>query len=167
MFTDCEIEEEWVVVRGFDSHMISNLGRVCNWKSGTLLRPRPSGWGYLQVVLYRNGRTHTKSIHKMVAEAFVPGWDTGLEVNHIDGDKTNNVETNLEWVTKSMNNTHAIRTGLRKPRGTAVEIVETGERFESVKSCAEFLNVWPTEIVSVAKGRRPRVKGYRIRYVER
>lgn len=157
--------EDWVEIKGFPNHMISNWGRVCNWKSGIVLRPRPSGWGYLQVVLYREGRTFTKSIHKLVAEAFVPGWDEGLEPNHIDGDKLNNHETNLEWITKGMNNQHAIDTGLRRPRSTSVAIVETGEIFPSVKACAEHLGAYASGISAVLNGRAPHYKGLRFKYV--
>ncbi len=51
------------------------------------------------MIFYENGRTYTKSIYRMVAEAFIPGWDEGLEPNHVDGIKSNNYESNLEWLT--------------------------------------------------------------------
>lgn len=156
--------EDWVELRGFPAYMISNYGRVCNWKREIILRPRPSGWGYLQVVLWQDGKHHTKTVHRLVAEAFVPGWDEGLEVNHIDGNKQNNHETNLEWLTKGGNNQHAISTGLRNPRVVPVEIVETGEVFPSVKACAEHIGGLATGISAVLNGRFPHYKGLRFRY---
>lgn len=157
--------EEWADIKDFPKHMISNHGRVCNWESGVILRPRPSGWGYLQVMLWRDGKAHTKTVHLMVAHAFLPGWDTQLEPNHIDGNKLNNHEDNLEWVTKRMNNQHAIDTGLRKPRRTPVECIDTGEVFPSVVACAEKFNLWPTSIVAVCRGKLKTTGGYRFRYV--
>lgn len=144
--------------------MVSSFGRVRNWRSGVTLRPRPSGWGYLQVVLYRKKRTYTLSVHRLVAEAFYDGWYDTLEVNHIDGDKWNNHVWNLEWVTKSENNRHAIMTGLRKPRQTRVVIMETGEEFDTVKDCADYIKGHGAGISAVLNDRAPHYKGYTFRY---
>ena len=90
--------ELWMEIRDFPQYLVSNHGRVYSVKTGTLLKARSSGWGYLQVMLSdgHNNQT-TKSIHILVAEAFVPGWSDGLEPNHKDGNKENNHESNLEW----------------------------------------------------------------------
>jgi hypothetical protein len=48
--------------------------------------------------------------------AFVEGFEEGLDVNHIDGNKLNNNFQNLEWVTSGENQKHAYRTGLKKPK---------------------------------------------------
>lgn len=45
-------------------------------------------------------------VHRLVAQAFIPG-DASLEINHKDGDKTNNRANNLEWVTRSQNQIHS------------------------------------------------------------
>lgn len=150
-------DEDWVPIRGYSSYLVSNKGRVINLRD-SLLKPNTSEWGYLYVVLSVNGQRKTEYVHRLVADAFVPGFDNGLEVNHIDGNKTNNNDENLEWVTKSMNNQHAIDSGLRKPSGTRIRIVETGEEFPTVKACAEFLGTWPTVISEVLNGRRPHYK---------
>lgn len=156
-------EEEWSEIRGFPNYVISSFGRIGNWTTGTELKPRPSGWGYLQVMLSINGKQFTKSIHLLVAEYFVPGMDEGLEPNHKDGNKQNNYAYNLEWVTKGMNNQHALDTGLRKPRGTSV-VASTGERFSSVKECAEYFGCHSTTISSVLNGRLKSWKGLTFSY---
>jgi hypothetical protein len=56
------------------------------------------------------------SVHREVALAFLHKDTHKNEVNHKDGDKSNNNMTNLEWVTTSENQKHAISTGLKKPR---------------------------------------------------
>lgn len=56
-----------------------------------------------------------KYVHRLVAMAFVKGMVSGKEVNHIDGNKRNNAASNLEWVTKSENQLHAYKIGLRRP----------------------------------------------------
>lgn len=160
------MDEVWQSILGFPDYLISNHGRVYSSKTDTILKARPSGWGYLQVMLSDgHNRQTTKSIHIMVAETFVPGWDESLEPNHKDGNKANNHESNLEWETKKGNNKHAIDTGLRTPRHTRVRIKETGEEFYSVKDCAEHLNTYPTAVSAVLTGKRPHYKNLHFEYV--
>ena len=70
--------------------------------------------GYLQVSLWRNNKDTHCYVHRLVATHFIPNPLGLAEVNHIDGDRTNNHVSNLEWVDRSGNIRHAIRTGLRK-----------------------------------------------------
>lgn len=73
-----------------------------------------SSSGYYHVQLYKNGKPSTKLVHKIVAEAFIPNPDNKAEVNHIDGNKANNCASNLEWVTRKENLSHAVETGLKR-----------------------------------------------------
>ena len=158
------MDEVWCEIRDFPDYLISNWGRVYSTKTDTILKSRPSGWGYLQVMLSKNNRQSTKSIHILVAEAFVPGWAPELEPNHKDGNKSNNHESNFEWLTKSGNNQHAIDLGLRSSRSTSVAVEETDLRFDSVKSCAEYFNTYSTTISAVLNGRLESWKGMKFIY---
>ena len=73
------------------------------------LKPRKRG-NYLCVKIDKNNL----SIHRIVAESYVPNPNNKEQVNHIDGNKTNNHYSNLEWVTRSENQLHAYKLGLQK-----------------------------------------------------
>lgn len=78
------------------------------------------GDGYYVVNLRKNGKSDVRVVHVLVATAFIDNPNNLPTVNHIDGDKSNNCASNLEWTSYADNNIHALRTGLRKPRGTSV-----------------------------------------------
>ena len=77
--------------------------------------PLPGGKpGYVSVGFQMpDKRFKRKYVHRLVAHAYVPNLRQAPEVNHIDGDKTNNLPSNLEWVTKSENHLHAYKLGLK------------------------------------------------------
>lgn len=110
-------------IDGFHDYEISNLGRVCSFKGKypRILKPKKNRYGYLYVILYTDGNKVTKSIHRLVAEAFVPNPENKPEVNHIDEDKENNVAENLEWVTHRENINHG--TGIRRMAETKGKVV--------------------------------------------
>jgi len=115
------MEEIWKRIKDFEDYEVSNQGRVKSFKkwNGTnvrILKPRKNSRGYLYVILCKNRKRYTKKIHRLVLETFKPIENLNkLECNHIDGNKENNYIENLEWVTKSENEKHAYRIGLKKP----------------------------------------------------
>jgi hypothetical protein len=83
-------------------------------KYGKLLKPRKRGQ-YLSVRIHNGDiKSGNISIHRMVAETYIPNPMNKSCVNHIDGDKHNNCVSNLEWVSKSENQKHAYSIGLQK-----------------------------------------------------
>jgi NUMOD4 motif/HNH endonuclease len=114
--------EQWKTLdfeEGYSNYMVSNLGRIKNSRTGTILKADVSNMGYHRFNLYNIITKKQKkfSIHRLVALYFVDG-DKSLDVNHKDGDKSHNYASNLEWMTKGENNAHAFRTGLRSQNGT-------------------------------------------------
>lgn len=101
-------------------YFISDLGRVYSVRSKKYVEPSLVR-GYLQA--YVRGKRYY--IHRLVAEYFCEKIPSKNQVNHKDGCKTNNNWTNLEWVTTSENQLHAIRTGL--------VIKRTGEKASRAK----------------------------------
>lgn len=115
-------DEEWKVIKEFPSYMISSYGRVYSIKNKKILKPQKRPNGYLKVSLSRpdGPRDPNVSIHVLVAKYFCGNDDPSnkIFVNHISGVKCNNYYKNLEWVTPSENNIHAIENGLAKARGS-------------------------------------------------
>lgn len=79
------------------------------------LKHLPTRCGYLRVGFPIDNKVKYISIHRLVAIAFIPNPENKPEVNHKDGDKTNNRVDNLEWVTSSENQLHSYKNGLQKP----------------------------------------------------
>lgn len=121
-----EIIEEWRDITGYEGlYQVSNLGRVrsldryveskiiCkSFIKGKILNTSFQKNGYVVITLSKSGKRKQFKIHRLVAQAFISNFENKPEVNHKDGDKTNNCSDNLEWVTRKENNQHAFDTGL-------------------------------------------------------
>ena len=110
-------QEEWQAVKGYEGlYEVSNQGRVKslprNTTKGKILVAEKNHRGYYRVGLTKNNKQKHFSIHRLVAEVFIPNPQNKPQVNHIDGNKQNNSVENLEWVTHSENMKHATEMGL-------------------------------------------------------
>ena len=133
----------WKDIEGFDNYEVSTEGEVRNKKYNRLLTPSPGAGGYLRVNLRRDKKSYPYYIHRLVALAFLEGEG---EVNHIDGNRTNNKVENLEWTTHQQNVQHAFtvlhRTPGRKEKGVRVVYTDGTEKiFSSTKECALYYNI--------------------------
>lgn len=104
-------------IENYPNYAVDKFGNVYSlprrFKPRTLkLKEHVNNRGYLMVNLYNdNGPCPHKLIHRLVAEAFIPNPKNKPEVNHKDGNKTNNRVENLEWVTHLENIQHSIKLG--------------------------------------------------------
>lgn len=106
--------EEWRPIRDFEGIFeISDHGRVRNLVTDRMLKGSIAHHNYRYVSLTIRQRVTSRSIHKLVAEAFLPPRPTPKHtINHISGDKTDNRPSNLEWATRKEQTAHAIALGL-------------------------------------------------------
>lgn len=93
-------------IKGYPGYQISNFGRVWSDKSQKYLSPVPNNNGYLQIKMIAvNGKRKNELIHRLVAIHFIDNPEGKAEVNHINHQRDDNRIENLEWVSKSENNT--------------------------------------------------------------
>lgn len=108
-------KEIWAYHPLTNSYLISNKGRIKNYNTNNILTTFPNRQGYymVNVFLPEKGK-RCYMIHRLVAETFYPFFhkDNIFEVNHINGNKSNNTIENLEWMTRQENLQHARDTGL-------------------------------------------------------
>lgn len=117
-------KEVWKDIDGFDGiYEVSSLGRIRSntrpdsiYKDGRvyssikptkILKNVLKTTGYEQVFLHLKPKAKLCLVHRLVAKAFIPNPENKPQVNHIDGNKSNNNVSNLEWVTPSENGLHA------------------------------------------------------------
>lgn len=96
-------------------YVITKEGQVINLANNLPLKPILNSNGYYKVGLACGDGTHKQiSVHTLVAKHFIPNPYDHKQVNHIDGDKSNNTASNLEWCSSAQNIEHAFKTKLRK-----------------------------------------------------
>lgn len=138
-------------------YSVTSDGHIVN-KKCRRLKPFYAG-EYLAVKIHNKNRY----IHKLVAEAFVPGCFAGAEINHIDEDKTNNSAENLQWVTHKQNCNHGTRNARagEKHRKKIAAYKDGKEiaRFESLSDAAKQTGVCMATIGRVASGRKGATAG--------
>jgi hypothetical protein len=169
--------EVWKEIIELNSrYLISNLGRVkkkyevierSNGRRQVIhekiLTPIANNYGYIKVRCNIHlGKVKNVYIHKLVAKYFIDGrTDSRNQVNHIDGDKTNNCSNNLEWCTSKENINHAWKNGLSKP--SRMKSVKVGDLvFTSIISAAEYMNVDRNTITSSIKRGYMLKSGYQV-----
>lgn len=116
--------ERWLPIPGYEGwYDVSDFGRVKRVKAsmgavvGRILKQQNNRHGYPMAHLSKNNKDRLLATHRLVILAFVGVCPSGKQVNHIDGDKTNNRIDNLEYVTPSENIRHAYRMGMASNRG--------------------------------------------------
>lgn len=119
---------EFIPIHNYPIYELSMDGTVRNSITGKILKPNLHHQGYYNIWL-RNGRCKkVVLIHRLIAEHFIPNPDGKPFINHIDGNKTNNTISNLEWCTSSENAIHARRLGMcadnRGSRNAAAKLTE-------------------------------------------
>ena len=143
----------WRDIEGFEGlYQINAKGEVrsLKGKEPKILKFGSGTGGYLKVDLRKDNKTYTKRVHKLVAETFIPNPEGKTEVNHINGDKTDNRYHNLEWVNRSENINHAVNTGLKFSNDILDNrpciCLNNGAIYPSINIASTVFNINPKDI---------------------
>lgn len=181
---------EWMPVKGLEGlYEVNRDGVVRRKETQKVLKAFPNHKGYLNVVMHKNSKPISRTIHRIVAEAFIPNELNYPQVNHIDANKLNNNVNNLEWVTNLQNMKHAIEHGCFKnhsikQRLAALENVKKAQMsqrrpvvwldifgnyiktFNSIVDAEKETGCHNSKITSCCRGRRNTTHGYKFMYLE-
>lgn len=138
------MNEQWKPIEGTDgTYEVSNTGKIrsnnyLGHGSQKELSLAKDQKGYLRVRIFIEGSRKTVKVHREVAKAFLPNPENKSEVNHKDGNKSNNCVNNLEWATSQENTLHAYQSGLKeKTRDHCTRMGNTIGRYNLAKSREE------------------------------
>ena len=160
--------EKYCIIENFNNYAVSNYGNIKNIKNNKILKPYKNKNGYMEYTFCQNNIKATFKIHRLVGFYFIDNPQNKPYINHIDGNKTNNHASNLEWCTAKENDNHARKTGLKNQEKPILAInVETKEiiPFKSIREAGRFLNINPGTIAKVLKGKRQKTHNYTFEYI--
>lgn len=109
--------EDWRLVSSIPVLLASNLGRIKRVETGRVLKIRVAPHGYNTISFSFESKKRLKLVHRLVAEAWLGSCPSEKQVNHKDGNKSNNTPQNLEYLSPGENDLHAYRTGLKDAKG--------------------------------------------------
>jgi hypothetical protein len=172
------MEEVWEDIPNFKGYQASNLGDIRSisfrrTKKIKNLSKFSSKNGYLRVKITINGMGKSYSVHRLVAATFL-GESKELEINHKDGDKTNNKIENLEYCTRSENMLHAYRNGLKvapsgknhnKAKGVCQIKNNKIIRYYDYMSEVDNYGFSHSKVCLCCQGKRNKHKGYMWKYI--
>lgn len=159
------MKEEWKDIAGYEGlYQVSTLGRIkSSPRNGTSntehflsVKVYPN-CRYARVALSKNNKTKSFSVHRLVAEAFIPNPNNLPIINHKDQMTWNNCVDNLEWCDSTYNNTYGTRierasNNCKKPIIGFDGIHKLGTYFTSTTDAANYLGVSKGAICGALKG---------------
>lgn len=163
---------KWKPIVGFEKHyLVSDSGQVWSLYRHRALKPKIDRYGYEVVALFSHGKSHHRTVHRLVAQAFVPNPLNLPTVNHLNEDKTDNRAVNLEWMSVADNDNYGSRNEKMadaKCRSPVEQVLSDGStiRYKGVKDASRKTGINRCCIALCCKNIRKTAGGYRWRYID-
>lgn len=158
------------VIDDFNNYAVSEQGHIKNIKTGRILIGGTDNSGYKIVTLRKNNKNYTKTVHRLVAKAFIDNPDNLPLVNHKDENKQNNNVNNLEWCSYQYNNTYGTCL-IRRSQTRSKQVCQYDLNnkligiFDSIKTAGVATGINRNNITNVCKGKRNTAGGYKWQYL--
>lgn len=162
-------EEIWKPIKDYENlYEISNFGVIRKVKTKRPLKVFYRTNGYYTTSLCKNYKVTMIYLHRVIAETFIPNPNNLPCINHIDGNKTNNDLSNLEWCSYSDNNRHAYEIGLKNCKKVAQYDIDGNliKIYNSVINASKETNISQANISSCALGKRNKAGGFIWKYLK-
>lgn len=177
----------WIKIKQNNNYSINECGQVRNDITGKIKRSFINkDSGYLTIDLWRDNKSKKYTIHRLLAEAFIPNPDNKPTVDHKDGNRLNNSLDNLRWATYSEQNSRFDSTGVRSQKVKVTRYEEFRKKrggghiswgriectmyFDKISDAAKYFDVSVGNISLMLKegaiGRRGKMRGYKFEYVD-
>ena len=161
--------EEFRDIPGYPGYQISNLGNVFSRKLKRVIKSPLDDDGYERIGLWNLQVVKKFRVNRLVAIAFIPNPENKAEVNHIDGVRTNNNVSNLEWLTKKENNDHKIHVlGYKGTKGIHTKPIilvkdDIEYPFTTTREALNFVKCSGTSWKRLMTGLKPDINGFKIK----
>lgn len=175
---------QWKKISRNTNYSINRAGEIRNDLTGAIRKPYINrANGYLTVDLYKDNKPIKVTVHRLIAEAFIPNPDNKPCVDHKDGNRQNNAVSNLRWATYSENNsrfeTHGVRSErikvehfeeVRKKNGghESWKGIDTIMFFDKIADAADYFGCTQGNLTLMLQkgtiGQRGKMRGYRFSY---
>lgn len=177
----------WKKIKQYENYSINEHGEVRNNTTGKIKKPfLNKSNGYFTVDLWKDNKSFKVTIHRLLAEAFIPNPEGKPTVDHKDGNRQNNSLENLRWATYAEQNSRFGVVGVRSQRIKVTHYVEKRKKrggcheswlgiddviyFDRITDVANYFNVTIGSISLMLKngtiGQRGKTRGYLFEYAD-
>lgn len=175
IWKDIYFEEKGVIWDYRGLYQVSNLGRIKSLprngtkKSEKILSTKHDKYGYVCIDLYKQNKSKTFKVHRLMGKVFIPNPDNLSEINHknkirdcniINMDDLYGNTTNLEWCTNEYN----IRYSRAKKVTQHDEQGNVIKKWDCIRTIEKELGICNGDIVKCCKGKQKTAGGYIWRY---
>lgn len=162
-----DLEQGWKRCDEYEDYELNTRGQIRNIKTGKILKTSINEKGYERVTLQKDGKPHTKNVHRLMGDVFMDVPE-GMDIYHENMNRSDNRLENLRYGTRSYISKRGFEKGNRHGRGHIPVRIENTKNpddikeFDSIKECARYLEVSDSAVSKCTNGITMSCKGYKI-----